>query len=271
MSARGKETAFISIGLSCQPALQLYRNRQHLASLVGEPLDYSSSFFNWLMLSADEIPRLLERMTAPIEASAIDLPAGERVPVLAGYRAWLFHDGPTSKITRKKFRQLVAKYEHLRQNFLELCARRTRHFVLCNAQNNLAAVHPHLSDTLTTTFDDTLIASIRAAVDRLFPAGRNRLLVVGRADRLQRPMRRHVRVPVADDTEWEGDTAAWAAILSRHLRPRGTASRPVPDPASAPASLRAGSRAEVNRAPRARTGRMRARAPAESTRIEDAH
>lgn len=224
MSLRGKRTAFISIGLSCQPALQLYRNRQDLSSLVGEPLDYSSSFFNWLMLSADEIPRLLERMTAPIEAGSIGLPAGAKVPVLVGYRAWLFHDGPNSKITKKKLRQLVAKYEHLRQNFLDLCSRRTRHFVLCNAQNNLATVHPHLSDDMSTIFDDTLIAATRATVDGLFPAGKNRLLVVGRADRLQRPMRRRVRVPGADNTEWEGDSTAWARLLASHMS-RATATR----------------------------------------------
>ncbi|MFO1085259.1 MAG: hypothetical protein U1E21_11885 [Reyranellaceae bacterium] len=213
---RGQRTAFISIGLSCQPALQLYRNREHLASLVGEPLEYSSSFFNWLMLSADEIPRLMERMTAPIEASSIGLPAGVKVPVLVGYRAWLFHDGPNTKITRKKHRLLVAKYEHLRQKFLDLCSQRTRHFVLCNAQNNLVSVHPHLSDAMSMTFDDALIAATRTTIDRLFP-GKNRLLVVGRADRLRRPMRRRVRVPATDGTEWEGDTAAWAKLLSSHM------------------------------------------------------
>ena len=218
MSVRGQRTAFISIGLSCQPALQLYRNREHLASLVGEPLDYSSSFFNWLMLSADEIPRLMERMTAPIEASSIGLPAGVKVPVLVGYRAWLFHDGPNTKITRKKHRLLVAKYEHLRQNFLDLCSRPTRHFVLSNAQNNLAVVHPHLSDDMTITFDDALIATIKATVDRLFPAGENHLLVVGRSDRLEQPMGCPVRVPPADDTMWHGDTAAWAHVLEDHVR-----------------------------------------------------
>jgi hypothetical protein len=218
MSLRGTGTAFISIGIACQTARQLYENRRHLSSLVGEPLEYGSSFFNWLMVSADEVPRLLERMTAPIEAGSIGLPAGEKVPVLLGYRAWMFHDGPNATITRSRLRQLVAKYEHLRQNFLDLCARRTRHFVLCNAQNNLATEHPHLSDSMTIAFDDTLIARTRAAVDRLFPTGRNRLLVVARADRLERPMRRRVRVPAADATEWEGDGTAWAAVLSRHLR-----------------------------------------------------
>lgn len=234
MSLGGSRTAFVSIGLSCQPALQLYRNRQHLSALVGEPLDYSSSFFNWLMLSADEIPRLLERMMAPIEASSIGLPVGVKVPVLIGHRAWLFHEGPNSTITRRKLRQLVSKYEHLRQNFLALCSRRTRHFVLCNTQNNLATVHPHLSDGMTIAFDDPLIAATRAAIERLFPNGTNRLLVVGRADRLQRPMRRRVRVPVADGTEWEGDTAAWTRVLSSHLhapasarRARGASTRPI--------------------------------------------
>lgn len=227
MSLCGTGTAFISIGLACQASLQLDRNSQHLSSLVGEPLHYSPSFFNWLMVSADEIPRLLERMSAPIEEGSIGLPAGLKVPVLLGYRAWLFHDGPNSTITKKKFRQLVAKYETLRQNFLDLCSRRIRHFVLCNAQNNLAVEHPHLSDSMTITFDDRLIRETRATVDRLFPAGRNRLLVVGRADRLERPMRRRVRVPAADATLWEGDTAAWTAVLSRHLATRQARQRAV--------------------------------------------
>jgi hypothetical protein len=223
MSLRGERTAFISIGLARQGALQLYRNRRHISALAGEPLDYSSSFFNWLMVSADEIPRLLERMTAPIESGSFDLPAGEKVPVLAGYRAWLFHEGPNARITRKKLRELVSKYEHLHQNFLELGRRRTRHSVLCNAQNNLVTGNSYLSDSMTVTFDDRLIAATRATLDRLFQAGTNRLLVVARADRLDQPMRRRVRVPAPDDSEWEGDSSAWATVLSAHLRARRSA------------------------------------------------
>ncbi|MFO1162599.1 MAG: hypothetical protein U1E60_27440 [Reyranellaceae bacterium] len=218
MSLRGDKAAFISIGLACQASFQLLENREHVASLVGEPLDYRSSFFNWLMLSADELPRLLERMTAPIEVGSFGLPFGEKVPVLVGYRAWMFHDGPNYKYTDQELRELAAKYEHLRQNFLDLCSRPTRHFVLSNAQNNLAVVHPHLSDDMTITFDDALIATIKATVDRLFPAGENHLLVVGRSDRLEQPMGCPVRVPPADDTMWHGDTAAWAHVLEDHVR-----------------------------------------------------
>jgi len=220
MSLQGEKTSFISIGLACQASMQLYENRQHVSSLVCEPLEYRSSFFNWLMISADEIPRLLERMKTPIEVGSFGLPAGEKVPVLIGYRTWMFHDGPNYKYTVKKLHELAAKYEHLRQNFLDLCARPIRHFVLSNPQNNLAPVHPHLSDDMIITFDDKLVSSIKTTVDKLFPAGENHLLIVGRSDRLDHPMNQPVRVPPVDETMWEGDPAAWASILEVHLRSR---------------------------------------------------
>ena len=62
MSLVGKDTAVPVIGISCQPALQLRLNREHVSTLVGEPMAYTSSFFNWLMFSVDEVPWLLERM-----------------------------------------------------------------------------------------------------------------------------------------------------------------------------------------------------------------
>src|SRR5438132_301074 len=62
VSLLGRDTAFVVIGISCQPALQLHLNREHVSSLVGEPMAYKSSFFNWLMFSVDEVPSLLERM-----------------------------------------------------------------------------------------------------------------------------------------------------------------------------------------------------------------
>lgn len=217
MSLQGEKTSFISLGLACQASMQLYENRQRVSSLVCEPVKYRSSFFNWLMISADEIPRLLERMTTPIEVESFGLPAGEKVPVLIGYRTWMFHDGPNHEYTAQKLIDLASKYEHLRQNFLDLCTRPIRHFVLSNAQNNLAPVHPHLSDCMSITVDDKLASSIKNTLDKLFPSGENYLLIVGRHDRLDQPMNHPVRIPPLDETLWEGDPVAWAAILEVHL------------------------------------------------------
>src|SRR5258708_9433242 len=124
VSLLGRDTAFAVIGISCQPALQLHLNREHVSSLVGEPMAYKSSFFNWLMFSIDEVPRLLERMVGdPITPRSFELPPGEKVPVLSGHRAWLFHEGPNDKYTTAMLAELASKYEHLRQNFLMLCSR----------------------------------------------------------------------------------------------------------------------------------------------------
>lgn len=215
MSLLGRDTAFVSIGISCQPALQLYQNREHVSSLVGEPMVYKSSFFNWLMFSIDEVPRLLERMVAgPVTPQSIGLPPGEKVPVLRGHRAWLFHEGPNDKYTAATLAELALKYEHLRQNFLRLCSRPVRYFVLCNSQNNLAINHPHLSDEMSLVLDDHLIAATRSTIERLFPSGLNHLLVVGRQDLFAPSMREPIYIPPPDDTLWQGATAAWMDILT---------------------------------------------------------
>ena len=56
----------------------------------------------------------------------------------------LFHGGPNDKYTPDTLAELALKYEHLRQEFLMLCSRPVRYFVLCSSQNNLVVDHPTL-------------------------------------------------------------------------------------------------------------------------------
>ena len=220
MALIGRNTAFIPIGISCQATLQLALNRHAISSLVGDPLEYRSAFFNWVMVSADDVVRVLERLTdRAITRASIRVPSAYwRANTLAGYRVWFWHEKPSHETSREMADGLASKYEHLRQNFLDLCSRPNRYFVLCNTQNNLSSQDPYVDEGMALIFDDHLIAEIRAALDRLFPIGTNRLLVVGRTDRLASAMREQVYVPPDDDTEWRGHNEAWSAIMASYLK-----------------------------------------------------
>ena len=220
MSLIGGTTAFIPIGISCQSTRQLALNCEAISSLLGEPLEYRSSFFNWVMVSADDIVRVLERLTdRAITRPSIRVPSAYwRANTLAGYRVWFWHEKPSHETSREMVGDLANKYEHLRQNFLDLCARPNRFFVLCNTQNNISSQDPYLDEGMSLIFDDHLIAEIRSALARLFPTGTNHLLVVGRPDRLVSSMREQVHVPPDDATEWQGHDAAWSAIMASYLK-----------------------------------------------------
>jgi len=215
MSLQGKDTAFISLGIACQTSHQLTVNREMLSSLVGEPLHYRSSFFNWVMVSATDIGRTLERLVAgPITARSLRIPAARgRCLTLAGHKAWLWHEEPSDAVTAAKADAMAGKYDHLRRNFLDLCRRPTRYFILCNAQNNCARLEPHLEEGMHLGIDDDVVRDVERTLDRLFPRGRNHLVTIARRDRRASRMREPVSVIDGDDTEWKGSAEAWRQVL----------------------------------------------------------
>lgn len=214
MSLQGETTAFISIGIACQTSHQLNLNRDALSACVGEPLRYRSSFFNWVMVGANDIGRTLDRLVAaPITAQSLRIPAAPmRCPTLSGHNVWFWHEKPSHEILPRMVEIMAGKYEHLRQNFLDLCRRPDRYFVLGNAQNNCAWQEPHLYEGMQLGLDDAVLRDIGRTLDRLFRHGRNHLITIARRDRLAPAMHERVSL-VDDDTEWEGSSEAWHEAL----------------------------------------------------------
>ena len=215
MSLQGKDTAFISLGIACQTSHQVTVNRELLSSLVGEPLDYRSAFFNWVMVSSNDIGRTLERLVAePITAGSLRIPAARgRCLTLSGHKVWFWHEEPSDAVSAAKADAMASKYDHLRRNFLDLCRRPTRYFILCNAQNNCAWLEPHLAEGMHLAIDDRVVRDVGRTLDRLFPRGRNRLVTIARRDRLAPRMREPVSLIDGDDSEWKGSADAWRRAL----------------------------------------------------------
>jgi hypothetical protein len=223
MSLCGEHTAFISIGLGCQTSWQLHVNSELLSALTGDRLCYRSAFFNWVIVSSDSIPRVLERLVlgGAIRMASLRIPKSyQQCNTLAGHKVWFWHEKPSHTITPDLAVQMAGKYEHLRQNFLDLCSRPCRYFVLSSAQNNLEDEHPYRCEGMQIALDDTLLRNIRRTLDQLLPSGENHLIVVVRRDRIARGMRERTCPIEGDDTEWRGVPALWHEMLKQRLEQR---------------------------------------------------
>ena len=173
-----------------------------------EPLTYQSSFFNWTYTSTEAVPALLRRLVAgALSSGSIHVPADwHHATMIENHKTWLWHEKPSHEIGSEDVREICAKYEHLRQNFLMLTAKPHRLFVVSDGQNNIREHYPVTSGEMTLELTPALIGTLATTLDALFPTGRNQLLV----------LRKSIELP-RDETEWTGETQIWRDALSRAM------------------------------------------------------
>ena len=222
MTLVGPHTAVISLGVSCQTSYQLHQNKELVSHLVGEPLEYESSFFNWLISDCRGIATFL-RAFAGRGLAYGDIVRDDREewrfePLqVADHRIWLWHGKPCGETSDEDLAMFTAKYHHLARKLWALRAKRRRIFVVSNCQNNLddtLARHCHLFQFASSPAE---ISSIEAAVHAAFPSGENRFIYAFYPDctkdlaaSLYHPMPR-------DGSAWEGSCEAWGELLRTKL------------------------------------------------------
>jgi hypothetical protein len=115
--------------------------------------------------------------------------------------------------------RVASKFEHMRKKFFALRCLRNRTFVLCQADNNLTVHYMWEDGRMDFAFDRPRLDRIKHALDKVFPYGRNRLVVLGLKGRIDQINWSYPTVVFEpDDSEWSGDDCQWdaaAPIIAR--------------------------------------------------------
>lgn len=229
MSAIGSGSWVISIGMSCQSAMQIRRQAGLLSRLLGEPLKLSTFPFDWLILPPEGFCSLLGgEEQARFPAGPADL---EHQPQMGpnalfwprhGFYFWHdFYEKGQPLDLAGQFETVRAKYAYQWEKLLRPPARRV--FVLSNTQNNLDALAARSG--LSFTLDGARIGAVQAALEARFPSGgSNELIVAAYADRLADdpagwpqacPTKCYVLEP--DESGFGGCDRQWAALLADYF------------------------------------------------------
>lgn len=196
MSAAGSNLAVVSLGVSCQSAMQIERHIARMPELAG--VDVSSALFDgfeksgfpfdWRIQPAGSFHKqATARQFFPSTPEDLVPRRGEigetAPPLWVGMDCHFWHDFGTKypywdvldawDKTQEKHIGRIAK-------FLELGAKRTI-FVLSNTQNNLWRVSELTG--LDFSFDASAIKSVRSSLELLFPKHEIELVVVTTEER----------------------------------------------------------------------------------------
>lgn len=219
MSLIGNNHAFIGCGVSCQTAHQIIAHREQLSVAVADQLFEQSSFLNWVYLSSDEIPRLVERLLAgPIEEKSIHVPtASHAALMLEDFKVWLWHEKPSHVVTTDDVAIIASKYEHLRKNFAHMFTKKVQYLVVSNTQNNLIEHYPFQTGRMDIFLNRTKVDAVINSSWAKNPYGELKVLFVSDNSRWTGPAHPDVTLIDRDVSEWQGDGDAWLSALNRKL------------------------------------------------------
>jgi hypothetical protein len=221
-----KQTAFVSLGSSCQTKYQIRELREHLQSLSDEPANTTGFPFDWLVTPLDALCNILESENGFPELSRDVLAHEPReafgTPVRHKKMNFMFwHDFLQDKKVNidDTIDEASSKYQYLWEKFLALSSFGKRVFLLSNTLNNLDQIATLYR--LSFAFHSPQLMRLKNALDRTFPAGENKLIVLTYPDRIvgELPSEAVCRVIAItrDSSRWEGNTAAWGEALKQAM------------------------------------------------------
>ncbi|MFG1433299.1 hypothetical protein V5F44_20545 [Xanthobacter sp. V2C-8] len=253
MSAESKSLSIISLGVSCQTAMQIRHHAKLIASLTGEDVEIAgeelegSTFpFDWRIMPADAFCWMAENRQffpkTPFELSRrigewpVDVP-----PHWDDSNSIFWHDFKVTEVAwdvEKTFDVTAEKYRYTTEKFLNRTKRSI--FILSNTQNNLKSVVTDVVG-LKFDFDRKLITRVRRSLEALFPKLDIELIVVAAPDRVRDDVRQWpAEAYVLDQShlspdDVRGDADKWEAIFHDYFArfPSAPAKRPAAKPLAA--------------------------------------
>jgi len=232
MSVLSETAAVVSLGRSCQTAIQVRRHCGIISDAFGETFAPQSLPFDWNIMRWEAIGQLVlgldrfppdpsaltclrtERPLAPLWrekgvvfwhdfGAAIDLGEDGGVPLSEGSDIAIVFDAE-----REKYRRRYQKFDALRE-------KQRRHFIVSNTQNNLDFVTEVTGWAFS--FAAAEIRQLKEVLDEVFGPG-NALHVVcyDRTDfSLPEGTGIHIHRFEVDSSHVDGDDVQWAALLGR--------------------------------------------------------
>jgi hypothetical protein len=229
VSIAGDGLAVISLGVSCQTAMQIRAHIRLITELAGVGIatpdinvDISSFPFDWRIMPAKGFCTMAAEGEF-FPASMDDVRhAPPLPPAWAKHECFLWHDflvAESSYDVPRMFQHDRAKHAYKMQKLMALMGRRI--FILSNTQNNLDG------KATVTGLDFSLsradVQKVKEAIADMFPSGSHELIVVTRLDRaMDNPATWPACTYVFDPTtvgmdDVEGDYAQWNDMFRRYF------------------------------------------------------
>lgn len=225
MTAIGKKTAIISMGMSCQSAHQIRSNIDLLRTVTGDnTLEVKSMPFDWLICPPSSAVRILsDENRFPVRS---ELAINFR-PFWMPKNAYFWHH---FRNEHKEY-DLDANYDDTQKTYLPRWKRfdsivkdpsRRLIAVLSNVQNDLAKTERRVG-TISKTFRLSELTQNLRAMEKTF--GRpTEFIVVTAPDRFINDAQTPSNVAIfhhgPDDTMWEGDEKQWGETFSTYFASR---------------------------------------------------
>lgn len=196
MTWAGDRLAVVSLGMSCQTALQI-RLRADVFTDRGYDGRATNSYFDWIVCSADSVAATLDDGIPPLRRSNIEIPDGR--PIDKRYNAIFWHEflpdreAPDDYDVEGMFDSVCEKRGFLADRMAELVKVEQLLFVWSNTQSDLADNSP------------------RYAIERQLTEERA-VRLIGAAERYAR--RRAAFLFVVHPDEWRQFDVAERAIIA---------------------------------------------------------
>lgn len=245
MALIGTRIAVASVGISCQPAHQIVENVALIGVYAGELLARRHTPFDYLLVGASNAARMIEDkrfFPTDLWGSLV----GTK-PYWDEYRAHFWH----AKVATPG--EFASKYGHMVDNWDTMRECRRLIFIVANTQGNVTrmlADREHIDTRLTTDDVVRLWFALVGYFGRFpIPNGQRTVEVHAvTAAGLDGGVRPHplmigtrsIRAPITvhkigpDDTQWRGNSRAWAKVLEQIVAPDTACNTPQRDAKSRP-------------------------------------
>ena len=209
MAVFAGDTAIVSLGISCQTAMQMSEHAALFDRHFLGKATHASTPLDWLLTGQTALARMLEQdLYFPVDDDEL----GRNVrPFWRRMNVYYFHE-PMILVQPGEVR---AKFDHMTRTLAKArdCARRV--FIISNSQNNLPAQDEMIGERWWFLDDDGL-RGVRAAVEARF--GPSELYVVSYRGRhaVERAADRLFELE-PDASNVRGDASQWAQVFEAVL------------------------------------------------------
>lgn len=226
MSIIGKNNAIISVGISCQTAIQINKNAGMISKILGEKLEVHRFHFDFAICNPCHIGfNLKSLMPVPEEPQELMHCSPKFHAPLWFERGKIFyfhdfHDNGNPLDVEGNFQGSCARLNQIRERFIDLRNVKNRYFFISNTQNDVEwhKIHSDIHG-IDYTITKSSLQSIQDGLDGLFP-GDNKLIVVAYEDRISAAAMAapwKTIIMDQDSSPYEGDDAAWRQIFQDTL------------------------------------------------------
>jgi hypothetical protein len=214
MSAIGERWSVVSLGMSCQTALQINHGIPLLRTLLDDDtISLRACPFDWLIAPVESVIRLLQSGEF-YPRSPADISINHR-PYWQAANVYYWHEFKNG-YSSEEFATVGQKYAHTAENLRWVAKSRRTLFLVSNTQNNLVDDMPKVG-TVDFVIRGSSLAALNAQLRACFHRDFHLALVTYPDRYIDDVDQKYFSVEFIDkdESEWEGSFHNWQQALAR--------------------------------------------------------